>query len=63
MSKEVFDLASQTAYISGRFPREYQLELQWLPYYIEDFDTAMRSTHLHWEKCKFIRGNSDSVPH
>lgn len=62
MTKEVFDLASRTAFIAGRFPRDYQLELKWLPHFIEDFPKAMKETRLAWKSCKFIRDNRTDIP-
>jgi len=54
MSEQLYDFATQKAAISGHFSRNYELNLQWLPQYVEEFPKAMNGVKINWEKCKFV---------
>ena len=56
------DFAKQKAAIRGRFTREDELALLWMPEYIKEFPQAVNGISLKWEKCKFIRAGSNLVP-
>jgi hypothetical protein len=62
MSEQLYDFATQKAAISGRFARNYELNLQWLPQYVEEFPKAMNGVKLNWEKCKFVPDAQSLVP-
>lgn len=59
---DLYDFATQKAAISGHFSREHELVLRWLPYYVEDFPTAMKGIKLEWTNCKFVKEASVKVP-
>ncbi len=57
-----YDFATQKAAIAGRFSKDYEFTLQWLPQYIEEFPVAMQAIQLNWQKCNFIRDAQTSIP-
>ncbi|MCA1994997.1 MAG: hypothetical protein LDL41_23545 [Coleofasciculus sp. S288] len=61
MSKP-YDFAVQKAAIAGRFEKDYELTIKWLPQYIEGFSQAMKNIELDWRKCNFIRDAQDAIP-
>ncbi|MDZ8241406.1 MAG: hypothetical protein RMZ69_30330 [Nostoc sp. ChiQUE01a] len=62
MSDKLYDFATQKAAISGYFAKDYELTLQWLPQYVEEFPKAMDGVSLKWNKCKFILACESLVP-
>jgi hypothetical protein len=62
MSEQLYDFATQKAAISGHFSRNYELNLQWLPQYVEEFPKAMNGVKINWEKCKFVPDAQSLVP-
>ena len=62
MSEEFYDFAIQKAAISGRFAKNYEFNLQWLPQYVEEFPKAVNGVKLNWHKCKFVPDAQSLVP-
>jgi hypothetical protein len=62
MSDKLYDFATQKAAISGYFAKDYELTLQWLPQYVEEFPKAMDGVSLKWNKCKFILACESLIP-
>jgi len=62
MSEDLYDFATQKAAISGKFQRDYEFSFQWLPYYMEEFPTAMQGIQLNWQSCKFMKSTQELIP-
>jgi hypothetical protein len=62
MSNVQDDFAIQKAAISGRFAKDYEFTMQWLPQYVEEFPQAMRDVQLNWQECKFVRDAQIQIP-
>lgn len=62
MADSIYEFAVQKSAIAGRFSRDFEFTLQWLPQYIEEFPKAMQNIQLNWQKCNFIRDAQSSVP-
>ncbi|MGB7439788.1 MAG: hypothetical protein WA919_01855 [Coleofasciculaceae cyanobacterium] len=62
MPDDLYDFATQKAAISGHFAKDYELNLQWLPHYVEDFSTAMNGVKLNWDNCKFVTAAQNLIP-
>jgi hypothetical protein len=62
MANDLYDFATQKDAIAGYFEKEYELNLQWLPQYVEDFPKVMGEIMLKWEKCKFVSASQQMIP-
>lgn len=62
MDSSPYDFAIQKAAIAGRFSKDYEFTLKWLPHYVEEFPKAMRDIELTWQKCKFVRDAQSQIP-
>jgi hypothetical protein len=60
--RKVYNLAKRQKAIYGRFGKSDELQLRWLPYYIEDFPKAVKDINLEWEKCKFVKACTSQIP-
>ncbi|HBQ98458.1 MAG: hypothetical protein J7524_12705 [Roseofilum sp. Belize BBD 4] len=59
---DLYDFATQKDAIAGCFSRDYELNLNWLPEYVDEFSTVMNRVTLKWQKCKFVSASEVMIP-
>jgi hypothetical protein len=62
MAGNVFGEFPQRSAIAGRFAKDYELALRWLPEYMEEFPAAVKGIALNWESCKFVPDAQILIP-
>ena len=62
MSENLYDVAQQKEPVQGCFSKDFELNLRWLPEYIDDFPKVIADIDLKWEKCRFLKASRKIIP-